>query len=85
MPTEYIVMTATCRGVGRYKRVAVCEVEQGVTPKLLATRAKGMVRIVVDYGPQRVGTTDKSSYAKALARANNYAKLRNAEHGRAVL
>jgi hypothetical protein len=50
MRTEFIVMTAaaqmpaSCRG--RYGKVAVCEVETGVRPKMISARAKGMVRIV---------------------------------------
>ena len=48
--TEFIVMTAaaqmpaSCRS--RYGKVAVCEVELGVRPKMISERAKGMVRIV---------------------------------------
>ena len=50
MRTEFIVMTAAAKMPSsvraRYRKVAVCEVEHGVKPKMISERAKGTVRIV---------------------------------------
>jgi hypothetical protein len=45
--SEFIVMTAvTGYAQGRcYAKVALCEVEKGVIPKMISKRAKGMVSI----------------------------------------
>lgn len=71
--TEFIVMTATCRGVGRYKRVAVCQVTKGTVPKQLSMRSRGMVSIARDYGRVRVGTTAACAYARAMREASDLA------------
>jgi hypothetical protein len=80
--TEFIVMTAaaampaSCRG--RYGRVAVCEVDKGVWPKMISARAKGMVRIVSLREPLHIGG-DRSAYAKALEDAERLARGLNLE------
>jgi hypothetical protein len=46
--SEFIVMTAASHGVNgcgyaaRYRKVARCEVQKGVTPKMISERANGM-------------------------------------------
>ena len=80
--TEFIVMTAaaampaSCRG--RYGRVAVCEVEKGMWPKMISARARGMVRIVSLADKLHIGG-DRSAYAKALEDAERLARGLNLE------
>ena len=80
--TEFIVMTASakmpssCRG--RYGKVAVCEVEKGVWPKMISDRAKGMVRIVSLRDKLNIGG-DRSAYGIAVTDAERLAKGLNNE------
>ena len=71
--TEFIVMTAATKmpasSWGRYAKVAVCEVEKGVIPKMISERAKGMVRIVHLYDRLHVGGV-RSAFQLTLTRAN---------------
>lgn len=81
----YIVMTAaaampaTCWG--KYRRVAVVEVEQGAAwPAMISERARGVVRIVATWERRNVGTTERCAYARALTEAQELAdKLNNTE------
>jgi hypothetical protein len=80
MQTEFIVMTASAqvsgkaRRFGRYRDVAVCEVEAGKRPKMISERARGMVRIITDSGPVSEGKTDQCAYARALREATAMAR-----------
>jgi len=77
--SEYIVMTSSAQVYGgvRYRNVAVCEVERGVTPKMISQRAKGMVRIVRRWNTCKVGKTAASEYGRALAEAEALAEQLN--------
>lgn len=56
--------------MGRYRNVAVVEVEQGhELPRMISTRAKGMVRIVKYWGSRSVGSTERCAYRVALREA----------------
>lgn len=48
--TEFVVMDSAARMPskcwGRYRRVAVVEIERGAVPKMISSRARGVVRIV---------------------------------------
>lgn len=72
-PTSYIVMTAAepqrGRKWGEHKRVAVVEIEEGARPAMISERARGVVRIVELWEGLRVGRTERSQYARALAEA----------------
>lgn len=82
MQTEFIVMTASAKMPssckGRYGKVAVCEVEKGVWPKMISDRAKGLVRIVSQRDRLHIGGS-RSAYALALADAERLAKGLNNE------
>jgi hypothetical protein len=69
-------MPASCKG--RYGRVAVVQLTQeytaqGKRPKMISERAKGVLRIVWQSGPQNMGRTDKCGFARAMAEAERYA------------
>lgn len=71
--SEFIVMTAVSsyKCCGCYAKVALCEVEKGVVPKMISTRAKGMVFIWELHTHLRKGRSWSSSsyaYEKTLAR-----------------
>lgn len=74
---RYVVMTAAAhvagqaRTYGTYRRVAVVEVTAGFAgrPAMISERAKGVARIVQDYGACNVGTTERCEYARRLADA----------------
>jgi hypothetical protein len=72
MNTELIIMTSSAhvagkaRKFGRYRNVAVVEVEVGKRPAMISTRARGLVRIVWHSGSRSVGKTDKCQYEIAL-------------------
>lgn len=75
MQTRYIVQTAAAcmpRSCwGRYRRVAVLEVEPNVErAAMISTRARGVRRVVATWERCHVGTTDRSAYARALAEAH---------------
>jgi hypothetical protein len=75
MQTELIVMTSSAkvagkaRKYGRYRNVAVVEVEAGKRPSMISERARGLIRIVWHSGSRSVGKTDKCQYAAALRHA----------------
>ncbi len=76
----FIVMTA-CEKMpsgcwGRYKRVAVVEVEEGYDdynnrPKMISERARGVKRIVCQWRKQNVGFTEKCAFMRAYQEAYN--------------
>ncbi len=79
--SKYIVMTASaqmpsnCKG--RYGKVAVLEIEDGVVPKMISKRAKGVIRIVSLWDKRNMGGP-KSAFQLALAAANQEAADLNA-------
>ena len=85
MNTEFIVMSASAQmpasnRFGRYGKVALCEVEKGVTPKMISQRARGMVRIVDLRDRLFWGTSSRCAFQKALAELKaRAAELNNAE------
>jgi hypothetical protein len=80
--SEYIVRTASakmpasCKGC--YRKVAVIEVEDGVVPKMISERARGVLRIVEMWDALNVGKTDRCAYKLALLAANHMAERLNA-------
>lgn len=82
--TEFIVMTAAAfmpaSCMGRYGKVAVCEVYAGIKPKMISERAKGMVRIVALKDKLHAGNGGpRTAYAKALADAERLCAALNRE------
>lgn len=82
----HIVMTASAKMPssckGRYGKVAVVQLNQhytaqGLRPKMISDRAKGILRIVWQSGPQNMGTTPKCGFQRALAEAHRYAEELN--------
>lgn len=76
----FIVKTAADRvpgGWGTYRRVAVLEVEPGVTADdvaMISPRAKGVIRVVETWNRLNVGKTDRCAYRRALAAAHALAE-----------
>lgn len=85
--TEFIVMesAAQVRGkmaqFGRYRRIAVCEVEEGKRPAMISERARGMVRIVEEWSPMHQGKTERSEYYVARKAAEEMAAELNGQKG----
>jgi len=80
---RYIVQTATAHMPtscwGRYGRVAVLEVEAGITGvAMISPRARGCVRVVRTWEKRNIGTTNRCAYARALAEAKALAAELNA-------
>lgn len=69
--TSSAKMPARCKGI--YRRVAVVETDGTAYPKIISERARGVVRIVTDYGPCYVGSTERCEYRKALKEARRFA------------
>jgi hypothetical protein len=74
--SHYIVQTAaarmpsTCKG--KYRRVAVLEVRDGVQrASMISDRSKDVIRVVATWERRNVGLTSRCAYerAKAAARA----------------
>jgi len=87
---HYLVQTASakmptsCR-FGRYRRVAVLEVEAGVTEvAMISTRARGVVRVVATWERCSVGSTERCAYARALTEARALAARLGAGGGERV-
>ena len=59
------------KGHGPYYRIAIVEMEDGFEgdPKMISERAKGVVRVVRDFGDFFVGKTKRSAYYRALEEA----------------
>ena len=84
----YIVMSASAKMPstcwGRYRRVAVAQLTQQYTamnwrPAMISARARGVLRIARDFGPQHTGTSPRCAYNQALAQAGELAhRLNNA-------
>ena len=54
----------------QYRKVALIELEEGFTDcAMISTRARGVKRIVREWGPCHVGKTKKSAYQIALGEA----------------
>jgi hypothetical protein len=70
MKTEYIVISSAAKMPtscwGRYRRAALVEVEEGVIPKMISMRARGVVRIVEVHEKLHAGETDRSAFGKAM-------------------
>jgi len=56
---------------GKYRKVAVVEVEDGFKgePKMISERARGVKRVVKEWRRLNVGATNRSAAAKAMAEA----------------
>lgn len=73
-PSEYMILTSkacmpnSCWG--RYRNVAVLEVDPGAQPKMISERARGVRRIVWFQGKLHAGSeSPRTAYGKALAYA----------------
>jgi len=79
MKTEYIIRTSCAQNKGSWKwqhkrrHVAVMEVEEGVEPKMISERAKGVVQIVCCWSSCYVGVEGRcsSQYTRAIDTAEN--------------
>lgn len=70
-------MPSTCKG--RYRRVALIEVEVGYTEvSMISPHARGVVRIVDTWERCHAGGID-TAYARALAEAKTMAAALNAQ------
>ena len=76
METDFLIMDASCgHKRGSYRRVALCEVIAGTTPKMISWRAVNMVRIVQTWENLRTGSTKRCAYQQALAEARYHLRL----------
>jgi len=85
---RYVVMDASAHMPrscwGRYRRVAVVEVdpdalpEGALAPAMISERARGCVRVVETWERLNVGKTGRCAYARALAEAEALAAELNA-------
>lgn len=65
---------------GRYRKVAVVEVERGVQRiSMISERAKGVVRIVDEWRRLHVGTTERCAFSVAMGKAEELARRLNEE------
>ena len=66
---------------GRYRKVAVVEIEDGFKgkPKMISRRAKGVARVVALWDKQSVGKTARCAFRQALAAAEALCARLNAE------
>jgi hypothetical protein len=75
MTQRYVVMTSAGHATngygfaGRYRNVAVCLVDADNPPKMISTRARGMIRMVQQRRGCYVGTMERSAYARACQEA----------------
>lgn len=80
--TEFVIQTAAANMPnscwGRYIRVAVLEVEKGTTPKMISSRARGVVRVVRTWEKCHDGGS-RSASARALKEARELAASLNAQ------
>lgn len=83
--SEFIVKTARASAGsgyhGRSRKVALCEVEKGVVPKMISERAKGMVFIWELHNHLRKGWS-KDGYENTLAKVTARCARLNAELAR---
>jgi len=79
--TQFIVMSAKARMPsrcwGRYMRVAVLEVAAGAMPKMISSRARGVVRVVRTWEKCNSGATEQCAYMKAYREAEKMAEELN--------
>ena len=71
MKTSFVIKVSRANVAsrfGRYVRIAVMEVEQGASPKMISTRAKGVVRVVRLWDRCHDGG-NRSASARALREA----------------
>lgn len=74
--SRFIIMTSTAKMPSSvrspYRNVAVVETDlpEGEEPKMISTRARGVIRIVEMWERCNVGTSDRSAYAVALKSAH---------------
>lgn len=69
-------MPGSCKG--RYRHVAVMEIEPGTVPAMISARARGVRRIVQTWDRCNVGQTDRCAFKRALAEADKLASQLNA-------
>jgi len=70
-------MPASCK-FGRYRRVAVLEVHEGIDRvSMISSRARGVVRVVETWERCSVGKMVRSTYVRALAEAERMAATLN--------
>ena len=71
--SNYIIKVSndSCHGqYGSYKRIAILEVEDGVTEvSMISERARGVIRIVEQWNGLNVGKTDNCAFAKGMEEA----------------
>lgn len=87
---QYIVQSAAAKMPskckGRYARVAVLEVADGVERvAMISERARGVLRIVRTWEKRNVGKTERGAYQRAVADAEALALKLNAKAGRVAL
>ena len=80
---RFIVMDASAHMPnscwGRYRRVAVVELEPGFDgyPKMISNRARGVKRVVSTWERQNVGTTSRCAFERAYTDACEMARELN--------
>ena len=85
MTKSYVVMTSAghgtngCGFAGRYRNVAVCLVDGDNPPKMISTRARGMICIVQEWRGCYIGATERSAYTRACQEAEILTAKLNAE------
>jgi hypothetical protein len=62
---------------GRYRRVAVLEVQPGATPAMISARARGVIRVVATWEKLNVGLTERCAFERALSEAHDLARQLN--------
>ena len=81
--TRFIVMESKARMpavvISPYARIAVVEIEPGFKgpPKMISERARGVVRIVKEWGPCYIGVTNRCAAAIARKEATDLARTLN--------
>lgn len=72
---KYLIMSAAARMPsscwGTYRRIAVVELAPGFEgrPKMISTRARGIVRVVQSWERLNCGKTDRDAYGYAMREA----------------
>jgi hypothetical protein len=85
MTQRYVVMTSAGHGTngygfaGRYRNVAVCLIDADNPPKMISTRACGMIQIMQEWRGCYVGATERSAYTRACQEAEVLTAKLNAE------
>jgi len=72
--SHFLIMTSSAppkdkRKLGNYRTVALVEAEDGVIPKMISPRARGVVRIVKHWGACNLGVTERCQFAVAMKEA----------------